>query len=54
VGASVFAMTGDILDVDEIFGDRRVGFFNMIDTTEERESNSMDDIVMKPGVISSN
>ena len=54
VGGSVFAMTGDILDVDEIFGDRRVGFFNMIDTTEERESNSMDDIVMKPGVISSN
>jgi hypothetical protein len=54
VGGSVFAMTGDILDVDEIFGDRRVGFFNMIDTTEERESNLMNDIVMKPGVISSN
>ena len=51
VGGSVFAMTGDIIDVDEVFGDRRVGFFNMIDTTEERESNSMD---MKPREISSN
>ena len=41
VGGSVFAMNGEILDVDEIFGDRRVGFFNMIDTTAERENNSM-------------
>ena len=38
VGGSVFAMNGEILDVDEIFGERRVGFFNMIDTTEEREN----------------
>eukprot|EP00581_Thalassiosira_minuscula_P006153 CAMPEP_0183743060 /NCGR_PEP_ID=MMETSP0737-20130205/65022_1 /TAXON_ID=385413 /ORGANISM="Thalassiosira miniscula, Strain CCMP1093" /LENGTH=208 /DNA_ID=CAMNT_0025978663 /DNA_START=13 /DNA_END=639 /DNA_ORIENTATION=- len=42
VGGSVFAMNGEILDVDEIFGERRVGFFNMIDTTEERENNAMD------------
>lgn len=35
VGGSTFAMNGDILDVDEIFGERRVGFFNMIDTTVE-------------------
>eukprot|EP00571_Detonula_confervacea_P016764 CAMPEP_0172297512 /NCGR_PEP_ID=MMETSP1058-20130122/505_1 /TAXON_ID=83371 /ORGANISM="Detonula confervacea, Strain CCMP 353" /LENGTH=217 /DNA_ID=CAMNT_0013006673 /DNA_START=120 /DNA_END=773 /DNA_ORIENTATION=+ len=41
VGGSVFAMNGEILDVDEIFGDRRVGFFNMIDATEERENNAM-------------
>ena len=42
VGGSVFAMNGEIMDVDEIFGERRVGFFNMIDTTEEREINDMD------------
>ncbi|KAL7530124.1 hypothetical protein ACHAWF_003251 [Thalassiosira exigua] len=35
VGGSVFAMNGEISDVDEIFGERRVGFFNMIDTTQE-------------------
>ncbi|KAL7536681.1 hypothetical protein ACHAXR_007330 [Thalassiosira sp. AJA248-18] len=42
VGGSTIAMNGEILDVDEIFGERRVGFFNMIDTTEERERNLMD------------
>ncbi|KAL9180862.1 hypothetical protein ACHAXT_011315 [Thalassiosira profunda] len=42
VGGSVLAMNGEILDVDEIFGERRVGFFNMIDTTEEREENAME------------
>ena len=41
VGGRIFAMSGEILDVDEIFGQRRVGFFNMIDTTEERENNFM-------------
>jgi len=41
VGESTFAMNGEILDVDEVFGDRRLGFFNMIDTTEERENNAM-------------
>ena len=30
---SLIAVNGEILDIDEIFGDRRVGFFNMIDTT---------------------
>lgn len=42
VGGSVFAMNGEILDVDELFGERKLGFFNMIDTTEERENNAMD------------
>jgi len=37
VGGAVLAMNGEILDIDEIFGERRVGFFNMIDTTEERK-----------------
>ena len=37
VGGSLLAVNGEILDIDEIFGDRRVGFFNMIDTTEERK-----------------
>ncbi|KAL7528279.1 hypothetical protein ACHAWF_002505 [Thalassiosira exigua] len=37
VGGSVLAMSGEILDVDEFFGERRVGFFQMIDTTEERD-----------------
>lgn len=41
VGGSLLSMTGEILDVDEIFGDRRVGFFNMIDTSEERELHKM-------------
>jgi len=36
VGGSLLSMNGQILDVDEIFGERRVGFFNMIDTTVER------------------
>mmetsp|Transcript_1960 Transcript_1960/g.4289 ORF Transcript_1960/g.4289 Transcript_1960/m.4289 type:complete len:205 (+) Transcript_1960:156-770(+) len=34
VGESTLAMNGEILDVDEIFGERRVGYFNMIDTSE--------------------
>ena len=37
VGGSLLAVNGEILDIDEIFGDRRVGFFNMLDTTEERK-----------------
>jgi len=37
VGGTVLAVNGDIVDVDEVFGDRRVGFFNMIDTTEEKD-----------------
>lgn len=41
VGESTIAVNGEILDVDEIFGDRRVGFFNMIDATEEREANGV-------------
>ena len=35
VGASV-AMTGSIYDRDDVFGDRQVGFFSMIDTTNEK------------------
>lgn len=41
VGGSIFAMNGDMMDVDDIFGERKVGFFNMIDTSEERERNAM-------------
>lgn len=33
VGA-VLGLTGSIYDVDDVFGDRQVGFFNMIDTTD--------------------
>ena len=29
-------ITGSILDVDEVFGDRTVGYFSMIDTTDTR------------------
>ena len=32
VGGTLIAMNGEIHDVDEIFGDRRVGFFNMVRT----------------------
>ena len=42
MGGRVFAMNGEILDVDEIFGERRLGYFNMIDTTEERLNNAME------------
>lgn len=35
VGACL-AMTGSMHDIDAVFGDRQVGFFNMIDTTDER------------------
>jgi len=35
VGASL-AMSGTIHDVDDVFGDRQVGFFNMIDTTDAK------------------
>ena len=33
------AMSGSMHDIDELLGDRRVGFFNMIDTTKERLKN---------------
>eukprot|EP00804_Cyclotella_cryptica_P022206 CCRYP_017952-RC/>CCRYP_017952-RC protein AED:0.05 eAED:0.05 QI:67/1/1/1/0.33/0.25/4/1402/295 len=42
VGGTVLAVNGEILDVDETLGDRRVGFFNMIDTTEARKQDSVD------------
>lgn len=38
VGACL-AMTGSMHDMDAIFGDRQVGFFNMIDTTDEKLGN---------------
>jgi hypothetical protein len=41
VGGSLIAMEGVVLDVDEIFGIREVGFFNMIDTTEARIEDSV-------------
>ncbi len=41
VGGSLIAMEGVVLDVDEIFGTREVGFFNMIDTTEARIEDSV-------------
>ncbi|KAL7469249.1 hypothetical protein ACHAXS_009508 [Conticribra weissflogii] len=42
VGGSLLAMNGEIYDVDEIFGERKVGFFNMIDTTEARKNDSVE------------
>lgn len=41
VGGSLIAIEGVILDIDEIFGSREVGFFNMIDTTEARDEDSV-------------
>jgi hypothetical protein len=41
VGACI-AMTGSMHDQDELFGDRAVGFFNMIDTTDEKFGNNKD------------
>eukprot|EP00573_Skeletonema_grethae_P000228 CAMPEP_0201686220 /NCGR_PEP_ID=MMETSP0578-20130828/748_1 /ASSEMBLY_ACC=CAM_ASM_000663 /TAXON_ID=267565 /ORGANISM="Skeletonema grethea, Strain CCMP 1804" /LENGTH=187 /DNA_ID=CAMNT_0048170243 /DNA_START=59 /DNA_END=622 /DNA_ORIENTATION=+ len=41
VGGSMAAMEGAILDVDDLFGTREVGFFNMIDTTEARDADSV-------------
>ena len=34
-------MNGDIMDMDDVLGQRKVGYFNMIDTTDERMANSM-------------
>ena len=42
VGACI-AMTGSIHDRDEVFGDRQVGFFNMIDTTDARLGRAGDE-----------
>ncbi|KAL7497313.1 hypothetical protein ACHAWT_005760 [Skeletonema menzelii] len=42
VGGSLVAMEGVILDVDDMFGSREVGFFNMIDTTEARDADSVE------------
>ena len=41
VGGSLVAVEGTILDVDDIFGTREVGFFNMIDTTDARVEDSV-------------
>lgn len=41
VVGGVLVMEGIILDVDEIFGSREVGFFNMMDTTEARVADSV-------------
>ena len=41
VGGTLAAMEGVILDIDELFGTREVGFFNMIDTTEARDADSV-------------
>lgn len=41
VGGSLVAVEGTILDVDDIFGTREVGFFNMIDTTNARVEDSV-------------
>ncbi len=40
VGGSL-VMEGVILDKDELFGSREVGFFNMMDTTEARVADSV-------------
>lgn len=44
VGGCVLAMNGDIIDTTTTHhgGQMKVGYFNMIDTTEERIANSMD------------
>lgn len=39
VGESL-AVSGTMHHLDEIFGDSEVGFFNLIDTTQERSSSS--------------
>jgi hypothetical protein len=41
VGANV-AVTGIMHNVDETFGDQEIGYFNMIDTTEERQASEDD------------
>jgi hypothetical protein len=41
VGGTLLSMSGIIVDIDEVFGNRDVGYFNMIDTTEERINYSM-------------
>ena len=41
VGGTLAAMEGVILDIDELFGTRELGFFNMIDTTEARDADSV-------------
>lgn len=38
---SALSVSGDILDVDEVFGERQVGVFSMIDTSEERERDNI-------------
>lgn len=45
------AVSGKIQDVDPDFGDREVGYFNLIDTTKEREAH--DGPVLKPRVARS-
>ena len=61
VGGALLTISGNIIDVDVdvIFGNRNVGYLNMIDTTLERMNNMMtmndddndddddDDIMMK-------
>ena len=50
VGGCVLAMNGDIIDATAHYGEEgggegqqvKVGYFNMIDTTDERIANSMD------------
>lgn len=33
---TLLSISGSIYDVDDVFGDRQVGFFNMIDTTDAK------------------
>ena len=42
VGASM-AISGAIYDVDDAFGDRKLGFFNMIDTTDAKLNKGDDE-----------
>ncbi len=41
VGGALLTISGNIIDVDVIFGNRNVGYLNMIDTTLERMNNMM-------------
>mmetsp|Transcript_24779 Transcript_24779/g.60873 ORF Transcript_24779/g.60873 Transcript_24779/m.60873 type:complete len:369 (+) Transcript_24779:77-1183(+) len=41
VGESV-AITGTIVNKDDLLGDKEVGYFNMVDDTEERESYALE------------
>jgi hypothetical protein len=46
VGRTVLSISGIVSDVDDVFGRRDVGYFNMIDTTQERIHNSVSSMML--------